>query len=201
LRLKRTLDIVLSGLGLLVLAPFLLILAVLIKMDSPGPALYRGLRVGLNGKPFHMLKFRTMVVDAENIGPSSTAEHDPRLTRLAGVLRRYKLDEFPQLISVLKGDMSFVGPRPQVQWATDLYSEEERALLSVRPGITDYASLRFRNEGEILKGRADADQAYLELIAPEKIRLGLEYVNTRSLWVDLKLIFLTIIGTLGDKGR
>ena len=148
-----------------------------------------------------MLKFRTMVVDAEKIGASSTAEDDPRITRVGAVLRRYKLDELPQLINVFRGDMSFVGPRPQVQWAVDLYTEEERDLLSVRPGITDYASLRFSNEGEILKGSADPDEAYFELIAPEKIRLGLEYVRTRSFWVDLKLIFLTIARMFGGRTK
>lgn len=199
--LKRAFDLVASGLGLVVLSPLLLLLAVLVKLASPGPALYKGVRAGRGGTSFRMLKFRTMVVDAEKIGASSTAEDDPRITRVGAVLRRYKLDELPQLINVFRGDMSFVGPRPQVQWAVDLYTEEERDLLSVRPGITDYASLRFSNEGEILKGSADPDEAYFELIAPEKIRLGLEYVRTRSFWVDLKLIFLTIARMFGGRTK
>ena len=192
LRLKRAFDLVISGLGLVVLSPLGLLLATLVKLDSPGPVIYGGIRVGRGGKPFQMLKFRTMVVDADKIGASSTAEGDPRITRMGAVLRRYKLDELPQLLNVFRGDMSFVGPRPQVQWAVDLYTEEERVLLSLRPGITDYASLRFSNEGEILKGADDPDQAYIELIAPEKIRLGLEYARNRSFWVDLKLILITI---------
>ncbi len=122
----------------------------------------------------------------------SNGAGEPRITRVGAFLRRYKMDELPQLLNVFRGDMSFVGPRPQVQWAVDLYTEEERVLLSLRPGITDYASLRFSNEGEILKGADDPDQAYIELIAPEKIRLGLEYARNRSFWVDLKLILLTI---------
>lgn len=198
--LKRAFDMLAAGLGLLLLSPVLLVIAVAVKVDSPGPVLYRGVRVGKDGRSFNMLKFRTMVVDAERLGGTSTAEGDPRITRVGAFIRRYKLDEFPQLINVFRGDMSLVGPRPQVQWAVDLYSPEERALLSVRPGITDYASLRFSNEAEILKGAEDPDQAYLELIAPEKIRLGLEYVRTRTFWVDLKLIFATLTRISGRSG-
>ena len=199
--MKRALDFFFAGLGLIVLSPFLFLLTVLIKLDSPGPALYRGTRVGRDGKTFRMIKFRTMVRDAEKAGGSSTSADDTRVTRIGATLRRYKLDELPQLINVIRGDMSLVGPRPQVQWAVDLYSEEERVLLSVRPGITDYASLKFSNEAEILKGSEDPDQAYLELIAPEKIRLGLEYVRHRSFWIDLKLILLTITRIFGDRTR
>ena len=195
--LKRIFDLVASGLGLVVLSPLLILLAILVKMDSPGPVLYRGIRVGRGGTTFRMLKFRTMVPDAERIGASSTAEGDQRATRIGAVLRRWKMDELPQLINVFRGDMSLVGPRPQVRWAVDLYTEEERALLEVRPGITDYASLLFSNEGEILKGAVDPDQAYLDLIAPRKIRLGLKYVHTRSFWVDLKLIFLSVTKMFG----
>jgi lipopolysaccharide/colanic/teichoic acid biosynthesis glycosyltransferase len=134
-----------------------------------------------------------MVVDAEKLGASSTSDDDPRITRIGKFLRKYKLDELPQLINVLKGDMSFVGPRPQVKWAVDLYTEEEKALLNVRPGITDYASLRFPNEGEILKGSKDPDKDYMEKIHPEKMRLGLEYVRNRSFWLDIKLILQTVL--------
>jgi lipopolysaccharide/colanic/teichoic acid biosynthesis glycosyltransferase len=195
--LKRTFDVLASGVGLLLIFPLLLLMAVLVKVDSPGPVLYRGMRVGLNGKPFHMLKFRTMVVDAEKLGASSTARGDARITRVGNVIRACKFDEFPQLVNVFRGDMSLVGPRPQVQWAVDLYTEEERLLLSVRPGITDHASLLFSDEAEILNGAEDPDKAYLELIAPEKIRLGLEYVRTRTFWVDLKLILLTLTRVSG----
>lgn len=138
-----------------------------------------------------MLKFRTMVVDADRIGGSSTPEDDPRVTRVGKVLRRYKLDELPQLWNVLKGDMSFVGPRPQVQWAVDLYSPEERAILEVRPGITDPASLKFSNEAEILKGSKDPDKDYIEKIHPEKMRLSLDYVRNRSFSGDLAIIART----------
>jgi lipopolysaccharide/colanic/teichoic acid biosynthesis glycosyltransferase len=133
-----------------------------------------------------------MVVNAEKLGASSTAEDDARTTRLGRFLRRWKLDELPQLINVVKGEMSFVGPRPQVQWAVDLYTEEEKALLAVRPGITDYASIRFHNEGEILRGSKDPDKDYLEKIAPEKTRLGLKYVRNHSLWIDLKIILASL---------
>jgi len=142
-----------------------------------------------------------MVVDAEKMGPSSTAEEDPRITGVGRWIRRHKLDELPQLLNVFLGDMSFVGPRPQVQWAVDLYGPEERAILTVRPGITDYASLRFSNEAEILKGTEDPDAAYMALIHPEKTRLALKYVRGHSLLIDLKLIFLTVGQVLGWEKR
>ena len=189
---KRLFDLVFSALGLVVLSPALLAIAAAIKRDSPGPALYRGVRIGLNGVPFRMNKFRTMVINAEKIGGSSSPEDDPRITRVGRFLRRYKLDELPQLINVFKGQMSFVGPRPQVKWAVDLYTPEEREVLTVKPGITDYASLRFPNEGEILKGSADPDKDYMEKIHPEKMRLSLKYVKTRSMWMDIKIIFQTL---------
>lgn len=152
----------------------------------------RGVRVGRFNRPFKIYKFRTMVVDAESIGGSSTSEDDPRITKIGNFLRRYKLDELPQLINVLKGEMSIVGPRPQVPWAVELYNDDEKLLFSVRPGITDYASIRFKNEGDILMGSSDPDKDYLEKIAPEKLKLGLEYVNNRTLWIDIKIIFSTI---------
>jgi lipopolysaccharide/colanic/teichoic acid biosynthesis glycosyltransferase len=186
--LKRTFDAGLAAVGLVLVSPVLATVAIAIKATSDGPVFYKGTRVGLNGKPFSMLKFRTMVTNADKIGGSSTPEDDPRVTSVGKKLRRYKLDELPQLWNVLKGDMSFVGPRPQVQWAVDLYTLEERAILAVRPGITDEASLKFSNEAEILKGSADPDKAYIELIHPEKMRLSLEYVRTRSFSQDLSII-------------
>lgn len=188
---KRVVDLVLSLAGLLLLSPVLLLFAVLIKRKSPGPVLYRGNRVGFHGRPFPLLKFRTMVIDADRHGPSSTAEGDPRITSIGRFLRRYKLDELPQLLNVLRGEMSIVGPRPQVQWAVDLYTPAERRLLSVRPGITDFASLKYRNENLILKGSRDPDGDYLRLIAPGKIRLGLEYVRRQSILVDLAIVAAT----------
>lgn len=190
---KRLFDLFFSALGLLILSPLLLVIAVLIKRESPGPVLYQGTRVGLNGSMFKMNKFRTMVMNADKIGGSSTPEDDPRITKVGRFLRRYKLDELPQLINVFKGEMSFVGPRPQVKWAVDLYTPEERQVLTVRPGITDYASLRFPNEGEILKRSSDPDKDYMEKIHPEKMRLSLEYVRTRSMLVDIKVILQTVV--------
>ncbi len=189
---KRLFDLVFSALGLIVLSPVLLAIVVAIRRESPGPALYKGTRVGMNGARFKMNKFRTMVINADKIGGSSTPEDDPRITRVGRFLRRYKLDELPQLINVFKGEMSFVGPRPQVKWAVDLYTPAERLILTVRPGITDYASLRFPNEGEILKGSTDPDKDYMVKIHPEKMRLSLEYVRTRSMGLDIKIIFQTL---------
>ena len=146
---------------------------------------------------FKMRKFRTMVVDADRIGGSSTPADDPRLTTIGKALRRWKIDEMPQLINVLLGEMSLVGPRPQVASDVARYTEDERRLLSVRPGVTDWASIEFRNEAEILRGHPDADNAYDELIRPEKIRLGLAYVDQRSLWVDLQILYLTAKAVLG----
>lgn len=189
---KRLFDLFFSTLGLIVLSPLLFVIAILIKVESPGPVLYKGTRVGLNGALFKMNKFRTMVINADKIGGSSTPDDDPRITKVGRFLRRYKLDELPQLINVFKGEMSFVGPRPQVKWAVDLYTPEEQRVLTVRPGITDYASLKFPNEGEILKGSTDPDKDYMEKIHPEKMRLSLEYIKTRSMLVDVRVILQTI---------
>jgi len=191
--LKRAFDLIASMMGILVLSPVLLFIAAWIKFDSRGPVFYRGARVGLGGKTFRIFKYRTMVVNSDKIGGSSTPDDDPRLTRSGKFLRRFKLDELPQLLNVVTGDMSLVGPRPQVQWAVDLYTPEEREVLTVRPGITDYASVHFPNEGEILKGSLDPDKDYMEKIHPKKMRLSLEYVKARSFWVDLKIIFETIV--------
>ena len=189
---KRAFDATISAAGLAILSPVLAAISIAIKLGSKGPVFYRGTRAGLGGKPFPMLKFRTMVTNAELIGGSSTPEDDPRITAIGKTLRRYKLDELPQLWNVLVGDMSFVGPRPQVQWAVDLYTPEERAILEVRPGITDHASLKFSNEAEILKGSKDPDKDYIEKIHPEKMRLSLEYVRTRSFSGDLSIIAQTL---------
>lgn len=189
---KRAFDVAVSMTLLAFSAPLLVALAVWISLESPGPVLYAGERVGRFGRRFRMLKFRTMRTGADRLGPSSTSEDDPRITRAGRLLRKYKLDELPQLINVLRGEMSLVGPRPQVRWAVDLYTPGQRELLTVRPGITDWASLRFRNEGEILRGSADPDRDYLEKIAPEKIRLGLEYVRRRSLRTDLEILTQTV---------
>ena len=198
---KRLFDLLLSFGGLLVFSPLIAIVALLIKMDSPGSVFYRGERVGRFGKPFKIYKFRTMVADADKAGASSTPEDDPRITEMGRLLRRYKLDELPQLINVLKGEMSFVGPRPQVQWSVDLYTPEERQVLTICPGITDYASLHFHNEGEILRGSTDPDRDYMEKIHPEKMRLSLEYVRMCSLWIDIKIIARTILTVFRPRSK
>jgi len=189
---KRLMDIVAAAAGLAVLAPIILLIAVAVKLDSRGPVFHRGVRVGRGGKPFTMLKFRSMVADAERRGASSTSGDDPRLTCVGGWLRRYKLDEVPQLINVLRGEMSLVGPRPQVPWAVERYSPVERRVLSVRPGMTDYASLAFINEGEILRGSHDPDRDYFEKIHPDKMRLSLKYVDEMSLRTDLSILAATL---------
>lgn len=185
---KRLFDIVFSLIGLLVLSPLLAVIALLIKLDSEGPVFYRGVRVGRLGKPLKIFKFRTLVVDADKIGASSTADDDPRITGVGKVLRRYKLDELPQLINVLKGEMSWVGPRPQVPWIVESYSEEDKAVLAVRPGIADYAFVILPSEGEVLRGSTNPDGDYLEKIHPEKMRLSLEYVRNRSFGFDMKIL-------------
>ncbi|MGE5373206.1 MAG: sugar transferase [Solirubrobacterales bacterium] len=191
---KRAFDLLASLVGLIVFSPVFLALAIAIKLETTGPVFYRGPRVGLNGKPFKIFKFRTMVQDADKIGASSTSVGDPRVTRTGDLIRRYKLDEIAQFINVFLGDMSFVGPRPEVQKFVDLYTEEEKAILTVKPGITDWASIRFHNEGEIIaaSGIEDADEAYALLIRPEKLRLQLQYVKERSFFTDLKIIWSTL---------
>ena len=191
--IKRTFDVAVSAIVLLALSPLIIAIGILIRLTSPGPALYAGTRIGQSGKPFRLLKFRTMVANADKIGGPSTSDDDPRVTRVGHVLRRYKLDELPQFINVLKGQMSLVGPRPEVPAEVALYSPEQCKLLTVRPGITDWASMKFHNEGEILKGSTDPHRAYQERIRPEKIRLGLEYVNRQSFIVDIRILS----GTLG----
>jgi lipopolysaccharide/colanic/teichoic acid biosynthesis glycosyltransferase len=196
---KRSLDVVVSALALALLAPLFVALAVAIKLDSPGPVFYRGVRVGRFGVPFRMFKFRSMVADAERIGGSSTADSDPRITRVGRVLRRYKLDELPQLIDVLRGTMSLVGPRPQVPEDVALYTPAEREILTLRPGITDDASIRFHNEGEILRGSPDPDRAYVALIREEKLRLCVEYVRRHSVRGDLRILWRTAAALLSSR--
>src|SRR5712692_5872240 len=190
--MKRLFDVIASSAGLVVLLPLLAVLAIVLKRESTGPVFYRGLRAGRYGKPFRIFKFRTMVMNADKIGGPSSSADDPRITRVGDFLRRYKLDELPQLLNVLRGEMSLVGPRPEVLQEVMLYTQEEKRLLEVRPGITDWASIRFRNEGEILRGSADPHATYREKIRPEKIRLGLEDVERRSFLTDCKIIVSTL---------
>jgi lipopolysaccharide/colanic/teichoic acid biosynthesis glycosyltransferase len=194
--LKRAFDFFSSLIGLILVSPILLTIAILIKREDGGPVFYRGVRVGRYGKPFRIFKFRTMVLNAEKLGGPSTADDDPRITKVGKFVRKFKLDELPQLLNVLKGEMSFVGPRPEVQMYVDMFTEEEKAILSVRPGITDWASIWNPDEGAILAGNPDPEKTYMETIRPEKIRLQLKYVRERSFWNDLKIIAQTIIAII-----
>lgn len=195
--LKRTFDVFCAGAALLVFSPALVALAVTIKLSSSGPVFYRGLRVGRGGVPFRIFKFRSMVVDAEKVGGSSTADDDPRITGVGRLLRKTKLDELPQLLNVLIGDMSLVGPRPEVTHYVDMYTEEEKEILTVRPGITDWASLWNPDEGAVLAGSDDPERDYLEKIRPQKLKWQLEYVRRRSFWIDLRIIAQTIRTVVG----
>ena len=187
-----------ATIALVIVAPLLALAAVMVKLSSRGPVYYRGTRVGLNGKLFPMLKFRTMVVDAESLGGSATAADDPRITRFGKFLRRYKLDELPQFFNVLLGDMSLVGPRPEVQKYVNLYSPEEKAILTVRPGITDWASIWNSNEAAVLEGSRDPERTYEELIRPTKLALQLLYVRDHSFFVDLKIMFHTAVKLIDE---
>ena len=197
--LKRTLDITLAFTSLLFLSPLFLLVGMLIKLDTRGPIFYRSVRVGLNGKQFRMFKFRTMVADADSTGVTSTAADDLRITWVGRYVRRFNLDELLQFINVLIGHMSIVGPRPQVLWAVERYSEEERQILTVRPGITDWATLWIQDEGELLRDSQDPDKDYLEKIWPVKRDLQLKYVRERSIRADIKIMFLTFKVHLIDR--
>lgn len=189
--MKRIFDILASGAGLLVLSPVFAIVALWIKFDSCGPVFYRQTRVGRHNKDFGLLKFRSMVVGADKKGLITVGGRDPRVTRSGYFIRKYKLDELPQLVNVFWGHMSLVGPRPEVRKYVDLYTPEQLHVLDVRPGITDLASIRYRNENELLAQADDPDRYYVEVIMPDKLRINLEYVARHSFWYDLKLIFMT----------
>lgn len=190
--MKRLFDFIVAALALLTLSPLFAAIAIAIKLDSQGLIFYRARRAGLHGRPFTMVKFRTMLPNAEKLGGPSTPSDDPRITRFGKRLRMYKLDELPQLFNVLRGEMSLVGPRPEVLSEVASYSAKELQLLSVIPGMTDWASLRFSNEGEILRGCADPHAGYRQKIRPEKISLGLRYVRERSFLVDLIILAQTL---------
>lgn len=196
---KRAFDVVLSLTGLILVSPVILVIAIFVKLTSPGPVMYKGVRVGRYGKPFRILKFRSMVVDAEKRGGSATAGDDPRLTSTGRFLRSYKLDELPQLWNVFVGDMSFVGPRPEVQKYVDRYSEKERAVLALRPGITDWASIWNSNEAAVLEGSSDPEKAYEELILPTKLALQQKYLHEHSCFTDVRILFHTFAKLLDEK--
>ena len=189
--MKRLFDIVASGLGLVVLSPLFLILAIWIKCDSKGPLFYRQVRVGRWNKDFRIFKFRSMRVGADKGSLVTIGGRDPRVTRSGYWIRKFKLDELPQLINVFVGDMSLVGPRPEVRHYVDSWTPEQMHVLDVRPGITDPASIKFRNENELMEKADNPEKYYIEVIMQEKIRLYLEYVNHHSFWGDIGLIFKT----------
>ncbi len=191
---KRVFDIVFSLLGLAILGLPMLVIAAVVRLTDPGPALYRQVRAGKAGLEFGILKFRTMVVDADKLGAQITVGRDPRITPVGRLLRRTKLDELPQLLNVLAGSMSFVGPRPEVPKYVALYDDEQRKVLSVKPGITDLASIKYHRESEILSRAGDDwEKVYLEQVMPDKLRLNLEYVRRRSLLLDIRLIIQTLL--------
>jgi lipopolysaccharide/colanic/teichoic acid biosynthesis glycosyltransferase len=194
---KRLFDIICSSLGLLVLSPVFMVVAVLVKIDSKGPVFFRHARIGKDFRPFRVYKFRTMKEGAEQCGAPVTVDRDERITRLGRLLRRTKLDELPQLLNVLKGDMSLVGPRPEVKEYVDLYAAEYRQLLTVRPGITDPASLQYSEEEKVLAESPNWEEDYRKRVLPDKIRLSLQYVEDHSLVTDLRLILKTIMKTSG----
>jgi len=193
---RRGLDLVVAAVGLLLVAPLLALIALLVRVTSPGSVLFRQQRVGRGMVPFHLLKFRTMVADAPSRGPAITVGADPRVTPVGALLRRTKLDELPQLVNVLKGDMSLVGPRPEVPAYVALYGEAERRIFTVRPGITDPSSLFYHDESAVLAGYPDPERAYREVVLPHKIALSLAYVDTRSVWTDVALLVRTALRLL-----
>ena len=190
--MKRVFDIVASGTGLIVLSPVFLILGIWIKLDSKGPVFYRQTRVGKGNRDFRLFKFRSMRPDSDKGRLITVGGHDPRVTRSGYYIRKYKLDELPQLINVFRGDMSLVGPRPEVRRYVDLYDDRQLRVLDVRPGITSLASIKYRNENEILAEAEDPDKVYIEKVMPEKLEYDLEYVENASFWNDIKLIFSTL---------
>jgi lipopolysaccharide/colanic/teichoic acid biosynthesis glycosyltransferase len=190
--IKRIFDIISSIIGLTIASPLILLISILIKKEDPGSVFYRGKRVGKKGKIFRIFKFRTMVQNADKIGGPSTAGDDPRLTKTGKFLRKYNLDEIPQLINVFKGEMSIVGPRPDVPEEVETYGEKKDIILSVKPGMTDLATLENIHEEEVLRGSKDPHETYQKLIKPKKLKLAVEYVKRRSLFLDLKIILKTI---------
>lgn len=193
----RLFDILFSTIGLLVLSPLFLIIYIIIIIESKGGGFYSQTRVGKNGIPFAIYKFRSMRTDADKHGLITVGGRDPRITRIGYYIRKYKIDELPQLWNVLVGDMSLVGPRPEVQKYVDLYTEEQRKVLSVRPGITDYASIEYVDENILLAKSDDPDKTYVEVVMPAKIILNMKYINNKSLKEYFKIIFLTLAKIVG----
>jgi lipopolysaccharide/colanic/teichoic acid biosynthesis glycosyltransferase len=199
--LKRLFDIVVALVGLILLSPLLLVFAIMVKLDSPGPIFFRAPRVGKDGKLFHMYKFRSMVVNAADIGPAVTVDRDPRVTRVGARLRDSRLDEIPQLINVLKGEMSMVGPRPESPYYVAMFSPEQREVLNVKPGMTGPAQVAFRHEEEELTDVENLDEEYMQVVLPPKLALDKQYIEQQSLALDMKLIFQTGWALLADRVR
>jgi lipopolysaccharide/colanic/teichoic acid biosynthesis glycosyltransferase len=189
--MKRLFDIFWSLVGLIIFFPFFIVTAILIKLDSKGPVFFRQVRVGKRNKDFKIFKFRTMYVDSDKKGLLTVGDTDSRVTKIGLKLRKYKIDELPQLINVLVGQMSFVGPRPEVRKYVDMYTEEQKEIFRVRPGITDMASIKYKNENEILSEQDDPNAYYVDVIMPDKIRINLEYLSQRNFFKDIGVIFKT----------
>ena len=189
---KRLFDIIFSLIGLVFLAPFLILITIIIKADSKGPVFYIQKRVGKGNKDFRLFKFRSMRIDSDISGLLTVGNKDPRITSSGYYLRKYKLDEIPQLYNVLKGEMSFVGPRPEVRKYVELYNEYQMKVLEVKPGITDLASIKYRNENELLADSDDPEGLYTNEIMPDKIKINLEYISDRSLLKDIRIIIQTL---------
>jgi lipopolysaccharide/colanic/teichoic acid biosynthesis glycosyltransferase len=190
--MKRLFDIIFSFIGLIILLPFFIIIALLIVMDSRGGIFYKQVRVGLDGKDFTLLKFRSMKTNSDKGSLLTVGDNDSRITSIGSFIRKYKIDELPQLINVLFGDMSLVGPRPEVRKYVDLYNAEQKQVLNVKPGLTDYASIEYSNENEILGKALNPEQTYIDEIMPAKLKLNLKYISEKSFGVDLKIIWRTI---------
>jgi lipopolysaccharide/colanic/teichoic acid biosynthesis glycosyltransferase len=190
--LKRLFDITFSTIGLILLLPLLLLIAILLKSESKGPVFYKQVRVGFNSTDFKIFKFRTMFVGSDKKGLLTIGDKDPRVTKIGFFLRKYKLDELPQLINVFVGNMSFVGPRPEVRKYVNLYTESDLEILSVKPGITDFASIIFRNEAEMLKNADSPEDLYIKEIMPKKIAINKEYIGDNNMLVDVKIILKTL---------
>ncbi|KIA95962.1 glycosyl transferase [Pedobacter kyungheensis] len=189
---KRIFDVVFAILCLILFSPLLILIAIVIKLDSKGPVIFKQIRVGRNMKDFHLIKFRTMKVVQSNNSLLTIGNHDNRITKIGYWLRKYKLDELPQLLNVLKGQMSFVGPRPEVRKYVNMYSEEQRYVLSIKPGITDWASVEFCNENELLQHAEDPENYYIERIIPAKIKQNMRYIKQHDIFTDFKIIWLTL---------
>ncbi len=197
--MKRPFDICVSFTALVLLSPFFILIGLLIKIDSEGTFFFKQIRVGLNGDEFSILKFRTMQDNRSEEGLQITiGNSDPRITTVGNVLRKSKLDELPQLINVFLGDMSFVGPRPEVPKYVSLYTQEQRKVLTIRPGITDLASIEYRNENELLKDASNPDDLYIKTIMPAKLKLNFEYIEKQSFFYDIKLIFKTLFKVINN---